>query len=33
MYSANKHGPKDKCEQMHVRTNNGVCARERGDAR
>jgi len=30
MYSANKHGPKDKCEWMHVRTNTGVCTRERG---
>jgi len=26
-------GPKDERERMHVRTNNGVCTRERGDAR
>jgi hypothetical protein len=27
---ANKHGPKDECEWMHVRMNNRVCMRDAG---
>jgi hypothetical protein len=29
-HDANKHGPKDECEWMHVRMNNRVHIRERG---
>ena len=28
--NANKHEPKNECERMHVRINNGVPMRERG---